>query len=166
MRHPWGHLAVSAILFALSSVAAAERFDHSLPMHARDSGNYFVTGVLSGGVETELLVDTGSGYVALSKQTFSRVKDSPGTVFVRRIAGAMANGRVVEVPIYRVAALSLGEDCVLTDVEVAIFPGSSRDILGLNALRRVEPFAMQLSPPALLVSDCAAPIATAFQPAT
>jgi predicted aspartyl protease len=136
------------------SLAAAERFAHPVPMEERKSGNFYVQGALGGGVETDFLVDTGSGYVSLSKATFQHIKSKPGTVYLRDIIGSMANGKVMKVPIYRVAELSLGEDCVLANVEVAVFPQAARDILGLSALRRVEPFAMQLSPPMLFVSDC------------
>jgi hypothetical protein len=67
----------------------------------------------------------------------------------------MANGKRLNVAVYRVASLKLGENCVLTDVEVAVMPGATRDILGLSALRKVEPFALQLEPPVLYLSSCA-----------
>jgi clan AA aspartic protease (TIGR02281 family) len=129
-------------------------------MQQEKSGNYYVHGVLGGGVETDFLVDTGSGYVSLSKRTFARVKGGEGTQYLRDIVGVMANGKLRKVRVYRIASLALGA-CVLADVEVAVFPGTARDILGLSALRRVEPFAMQLSPPMLLVSDCASGLAFA-----
>lgn len=133
----------------------AEPFGHAVPLEERDSGQYYVHGVLSGGVETDFLVDTGSGYVALSKDTFDRVKRSAGTEYLRDIVGAMANGRLMKVPIYRVAELAISADCRLLDVEVAVFPAGARNILGLSALRRVEPFAMHFSPPELRLSACA-----------
>jgi clan AA aspartic protease (TIGR02281 family) len=151
LRH--SYLPIAALVFALPITASADRFDHSVPMQQQKSGNYYVHGVLSDGVETDFLVDTGSGYVSLSKNTFSRLERQNGTEYLRDILGAMANGKVVKVPVYRVATLTLGA-CVLADVEVAVFPGSARDILGLSALRRIEPFAMQLDPPVLMVSDC------------
>lgn len=151
MLRPHRYLLPIALLAAWPLAAAAERFDYSVPMQQQKSGNYYVQGTLSDGVETEFLVDTGSGYVSLSRRTFSRIERQ--AEYLRDIAGAMANGSVLKVRIYRVATLTLG-DCVLSDVEVAVLPGASRDILGLSALRRVEPFAMQLTPPRLIVSDC------------
>ena len=103
-----------------------------------------------------MLVDTGSGYVALTRATFARIKDLPGVTYLREITGSMANGKQLNVPVYRVASLKLGESCVLTDVEVAVMPGATRDILGLSALRKVEPFALQLEPPVLYLSSCVA----------
>jgi predicted aspartyl protease len=66
----------------------------------------------------------------------------------------MANGKLLEAPVYRVAELAIGETCRLTDVEVAVLPSGARDILGLSALKRLGPFAMQMSPPQLWLSDC------------
>ena len=149
-----------SLIAALPLAAVAERFDHSVPMQQQKSGNYYVAGVLGDGVEAEFLVDTGSGYVSLSKRTFERVRAEPGTAHLRDIHGAMADGRVVKVPVYRIARLALG-GCVLEDIEAAVFPGAARDILGLSALRRIEPFALQLEPPVLIVSDCAPPAALA-----
>jgi predicted aspartyl protease len=147
---------ITAVLSSLYAHATngAERFAHSAQMHRVESGNYYVHGVFSAGVETDLLVDTGSGYVALTRATFARVKDLPGVTYLRDIAGSMANGKQLNVQVYRIASLRLGESCVLTDVEVAVLPGATRDILGLSALRRVEPFALQLEPPVLYLSAC------------
>ena len=142
-------LSLAAGLLPLA--AAAERFDLSVPMQQHASGNYYVHGVVGDGVETELLVDTGSGYVSLSKRTFARVRSE--AVRVRDVFGTLANGNVVKVPIYRVSKLVVGT-CRLEEVEVAVFPGAARDILGLSALREMEPFAMQLNPPELILSNC------------
>lgn len=147
---------MTALLSALPlfSAAAAERFTHSAEMRRVESGNYYVHGIFGTGVETDLLVDTGSGYVALTRGTFARIKDLPGVTYLRNIAGSMANGKQLNVAVYRVASLKLGDNCVLTDVEVAVMPGATRDILGLSALRKVEPFALQLEPPVLYLSSC------------
>ena len=143
----------ASLLFA---AGAAERFAHSAEMQRVESGNYYVHGIFGAGVETDLLVDTGSGYVALTRATFARLKDLPGVTYLRNIAGSMANGKQLNVAVYRIASLQLGDSCVLTDVEVAVMPGATRDILGLSALRKVEPFALQLEPPVLYLSSCAA----------
>jgi predicted aspartyl protease len=125
-----------------------------VPMQQQASGNYYVHGTLTGGIGTEMLVDTGSGYVSLSKATFGRVKSQPGTEYLRDIVGTMANGKLLKVPVYRIAELALGAACILTDVEVVVMPNTARDILGLSALRRLEPFTITLSTPALVVSGC------------
>lgn len=148
------HVIALLAMLALPALAAADRFSYSADMHRVDSGNYYVHGSFGPGAETDLLVDTGSGYVALTRSTFSRIKDLPGVTYLREIAGSMANGKTLNVPVYRVASLKVGASCVLTDVEVAVMPGGTRDILGLSALRKAEPFAMQLEPPVLYLSSC------------
>jgi predicted aspartyl protease len=61
----------------------------------------------------------------------------------------MADGKRQRVPVYRIAELQLGEACMLHEVEVAVLRGASRDILGLSALRRLQPLTLQLDPPVL-----------------
>src|SRR5690606_10921861 len=89
---------------------------HELPMRQAESGNFYLHAILNEEVETDLLLDTGSGYVTLSRRTFAQVKDDTGTVFQRDITGMMANGRALKVPVYRIRELSLSEDCVLRDI--------------------------------------------------
>jgi predicted aspartyl protease len=155
MRHFLALMTVSLSVLPLCSADGAERFTHSATMSRVESGNYYVHGVFGAGVETDMLVDTGSGYVALTRTTFARIKHLPGVRYLRDISGSMANGKQLKVAVYRVASLKLGENCVLTDVEVAVMPGATRDILGLSALRKVEPFALQLEPPVLYLTSCA-----------
>ena len=149
---------IVAALMAVASfgTARSEPFAFHAEMHQVGSGVYYVDGSLGLGVETEFLVDTGSGYVALSPATFARVESLPGVRFLRRISGSMANGRTLEVPVYSVPLLEVGHGCLLRDVEVAVIPGSTRDILGLSALGKAAPFALQLAPPVLMLSECAA----------
>lgn len=138
----------------VGSASGAGPFAESVPMQQRASGNYYVAGTLNGGVHTDFLVDTGSGYVSLAPAVFERLRAAPGTVFLRDILGSMANGRTLKVPVYRIETLELSPHCVLHDVEVTVMPGSTRNILGLSALRRVAPFALDLEPARLMLSGC------------
>jgi len=130
-----------------SSLVRAELSD--IPLEAVQAGTFYVRGILDGVVDTDLLLDTGSGYVSLSKRTFDQIKHDASTVFQRHITGVMANGSSISVPIYRIGALRLSSNCVLTDIEVAVFNNTSRDILGLNALKQIQPFTLQLDPPVM-----------------
>jgi hypothetical protein len=69
----------------------------------------------------------------------------------------LANGSEMTVPVYAVDAIAIGGNCWLHDVEAAVFPGNSRQILGLSALRRTAPFVFSVEPPELLLSRCAPP---------
>ena len=151
-------LAGAMAIFAASTPSAAgEPFEHIVPMREHASGQFYVAGVLGGDVATEFLVDTGSGFVALSKETFERLRRSAAVEPLREVFGTMANGKLLKVPMYRVAELAIGNTCRLTDVEVAVLPSGARDILGLSALKRLGPFALQMSPPQLWLTDCSLP---------
>jgi predicted aspartyl protease len=65
----------------------------------------------------------------------------------------MANGRTTSVPVYQIAELRFG-DCILRDVEVVVFAKADRDILGLNALRRMQPFTLNFDDGRLTSTDC------------
>lgn len=125
---------------------------NAIPMEAVSSGAFYVKASLERGVSTDMLLDTGSGYVSLSNETFGKIKNEPGTVFQRFITGVMADGKSARVPVYVIGELRLSEQCVLHDVEVAVFHNAKRDILGLSALRQMQPLTLQLDPPVLTAS--------------
>lgn len=145
------------IVSLMSSPASAEAIPEvSLPLQQQGAGGYYVHGLLGGTVEADMLVDTGSSYVVLSGSTFARLKRQGHAVYQRTIRGATATGRVLDARVFLVSELALGEACVLQDVEVVVMPGADRDILGLSALRRLQPFALQFDPATLTVSACSA----------
>lgn len=144
---------LAAMLLAAWPAAADDRPGFSVPMQQKDSGAYYVRGAF-GAIETNMLVDTGSSYVALSRKTFTRLSRELATNYRRSIRGATAGGRVIDVKVYEIEELALGENCVLHNVEVVVLPGADRDILGLSALRRLQPFALEFEPPALRFAAC------------
>ena len=143
-------LVFAAVVYASSAALGAEQ---RLPMTTLASGNLALHAYLSSALETDLLFDTGSGYVSLSKSSFKHIEAQPGTTFERHIRGKLANGAALSVPIYKVRELRLSGECVLRDIEVAVFPHADRDILGINALRQLQPFTVEMEPPAL-VANC------------
>jgi len=54
--------------------------------------------------------------------------------------------------------LVLGGDCVLRDVEAAVFPEKTRMLLGLSALSKASPFIFSTNPPSLSLSNCSAAV--------
>ena len=140
--------------------AIADDAVFSVPLEQQPSGAFYIRGTLNATVETELLVDTGSSYVVLSKSTFKALESSESTLFKRTIHGATASGRTVKARVYEVAALAIGDDCVLEAVEVVVLPGSKRDILGLSALERVQPFTFDIHANSLRFSACGADLTT------
>jgi clan AA aspartic protease (TIGR02281 family) len=140
-------------LVAIPSVA--DGFD--LPLQHAESGNLYVDARFGDNFETRMLLDTGSGYVSLTTDTFRRLKresaESDAPVFSRRITGVMANGRSTSVSVYRLAELTIGA-CVLEDVEAVVFPRAGENILGLSALRRVQPFTIDMDQGRLRGAAC------------
>ena len=149
------------LLFTLLPLLPAAAFaelgtEVSVPMWQQGSGGYYVHATLGSGVESALLVDTGSSYVVLSRDTFRKLERAGETAFARSIRGTTAAGRSVEAKVYSISELALGDGCVLSNVEAVVLPKADRDILGLSALRRLQPFSLNFEPAELIVSTCSA----------
>jgi len=138
---------ILAPLLLLGAFARADQV--SFPLEIAATGTYYIQAILDEHVDTMLLLDTGSGYVSLSQQTFNKLAAGSTKRLLRHIQGVMANGKKVTVPIYQIAELRLGSSCVLHEIEVAVMPAGSRDILGLNAIRQLQPVTLALDPPSL-----------------
>jgi clan AA aspartic protease (TIGR02281 family) len=144
------------LLFPLALLAAAAQaadFDTALPMRDAGTSTFYVDAVINGHAVQEFMVDTGSAHVVIDGETLSQLKEQGDAEYVKELAGVLADGSTTSVPVYRVAAISLGH-CLIRDVEVAVFPRAKRNILGLSALRKVAPFAISVEPPTLKLSNC------------
>jgi len=148
--------AVLLTILVLLAAGHARAEGAELALQQASSGNFYV-GADFGPVHTDMLLDTGSGYVSLTPATFRRINRSASAqarpAFSRKITGVLANGRATSVPVYRLPQLRLGE-CVLQDVEAVVFPGADRDILGLNALSRLQPLTLDLDGGRMLGGAC------------
>jgi predicted aspartyl protease len=123
-------------------------------MREMESATFYVRANIRGAGDTELLVDTGSSYVAISESTLGALKRAGNVRYVKNLQGVMADGRERVVPIYAIRGLNIGGGCVLDEVEAAVFAGTTRQILGLSGLRKVAPFAISVDPPSLVLSNC------------
>lgn len=142
-------------LLVWSAVQAAE-FDTSVPMRHGGAATYYVAGHLEGVGEADFMVDTGSGYLTINEQTLAALQKEKRAHYVRMLRGVLADGSELVVPVYRLEALSIGGRCLLSDVEAAVFPGATRQILGLSALKKAAPFIFSFDPPNLVLSNCPA----------
>lgn len=136
--------------------ASAGDFDSHVPMRDKGAATYYVDGEIQGAGKVDLMVDTGSGYTVINEDTLALLKEFDGAVYVKDLSGVLADGSSMTVPVYRIAQMRIGAACTLRDVEVAVFPGSTRQILGLSALRHAAPFIFSLNPPQLVLSNCTA----------
>lgn len=141
----------------LAASAQAAQFGTTVPMSKQGAGTYYVPVEFEGVFGNEFMVDTGSDYVTLNETTLDLLKERGKVDFIKQVTGVMADGSDIVVPIYRITQLNIGCCCVIHDVEVAIFKGTERQILGLSALRKVAPFALSVNPAHLMLSECGNP---------
>ena len=147
-----------SVAFGLGAQAnAAEPFQTRIAMIEKSAATFYVPAEITGLGATELMVDTGSGYVVINENTLAELERQGQVRYVKQLRGVLANGSELTVPVYAVAAMSLGGSCWLHDVEAAVFPGNARQILGLSALRRTAPFTFSVDPPELALSRCSPP---------
>ena len=148
-----------ALLVAVTGVAQAAQFDQKIPMRITKAATFYVGSYLNGYGVVEMMVDTGSSYTTINEATLKVLRERGSITYVKNLSGIMADGRRKVVPIYRISSMSIGKACLLHNVEAAVFPGHTRNILGLSALRLAAPFAFSLKPPTLVLSNCAGSVA-------
>lgn len=158
---------LTLLLCAMSGLPAAQvwatDFQTRVVMIEKPAATFYVATEINGFGPAELMVDTGSGYVTINESTLGVLQANGQARYVKPLRGILADGRELTVPVYVISAMRLGENCWLHDLEAAVFPGDSRQILGLSALRKAAPFVFSVDPPELQLSRCAAapPVATA-----
>jgi len=150
-------LRVLLLTLAACAPVYAEQFNVAIDMRAKGGGStFYVPGHIAGLGAVDLMVDTGSGYMTINEEMLTVLQAAGHAQFVRRLRGRLANGSELDVPVYAIDAVSIGDTCWLRDVEAAVFPGNTRPILGLNVLQRAAPFIFSFEPPQLVLSHCAA----------
>ena len=152
-------LALIALLGAHK--VAAEEFDHHIALNQTSAATFYVDGEIKGYGPVSLLVDTGSTYSAIDEKTLSRLQAGGNATYLKSLNGVMADGSRLKVNVYRISGITLGGECVIRDVEAAVFPGQARPILGLSALHKVSPFIFSTDPPGLALSHCVSELADA-----
>jgi predicted aspartyl protease len=126
----------------------------TIPMNQKRLATYYVDAVMHGSGAVEFMVDTGAGYTTINEYTLERLMQAGNAEYVGELTGVMADGSEHQLPVYRIKHLVLGEDCVLNDVEAAVFPQKTRMLLGLTALEKAAPFVFSTNPPRLSLSNC------------
>ena len=123
-------------------------------MTLKGSKTFYVSGWMTGIEPTEFMVDTGSSYMTINQVTLDKLKGKAQVDYLRDLTGVLANGDEVVMPVYRIPRIILGDSCELVDVEAVVFPGNTRQILGLSVLRKAAPFMFSIDPPELQLSNC------------
>jgi len=143
-----------ALFFIFAIVSAPGMASIEIPLYEKGSDVFYLSGSIDGLGETEFLLDTGAGYSAISDKSLRILEQKTDVRYLRSLNSRLANGWVSKVEIYSIGRVEIGQECVLNNVEVAVVPGLSRNILGLNALRQMGHFSISFSPLALTVGRC------------
>jgi predicted aspartyl protease len=154
--------AVLGIILSLTSTSPA-RADGGTVVPVRshvDFATFYVGIAMAGGPVEEYLLDTGAGYMTITRQTLAHLKKAGTATYLRKLDGQMADGSVIRVPVYLIDSMTIGDSCQLRDIEAAVLPGSSRGLLGLSALRMLSPFELSTDPPSLRLSNCSSRVLT------
>lgn len=151
-----GALLLASTLLPAAAGAAVPAGFTPVALQKHDAGTYYISGAITGYGDLRLLVDTGSSYLVISQVILNQLKTAGTARYAHDLEGVMADGSTRVIPVYRLAALRLGDGCWVHDVEAAVFPGSNRPILGMNVLSQLAPFTFSAEPPELGLQQCQA----------
>lgn len=141
-------------LILVSTSAPGDEFDITVPMHDKGMATYYVHAEIADLGISEFMVDTGSGYLTINEQTLHALQKRKQAQYVKELRAILANGTELVIPVYVINQLRVGA-CTLRNVEAAVFPARTRQILGLSALNKAAPFTFSIDPPKLVLSNCA-----------
>jgi predicted aspartyl protease len=142
------------LICTLSLPVVADQGSVTVPIHNKGSSTFYISGKLGDLASADFMVDTGSGYLVINQQSLSQLKKQGQATYVKDIRGILANGKKFVVPVWRVSNFTIADQCVLHNVEAAVFPGKTRQILGLTALKKAAPFVFSFKPPQIVLSHC------------
>jgi hypothetical protein len=92
--------------------------------------------------------------MTINQQTLNALQERKQAQYVKELRAILANGAELVIPVYSINELRIGT-CTLRNVEAAVFPARTRQILGLSALNKAAPFTFSVDPPELVLSNCA-----------
>lgn len=144
------------ITLTFSHPAIAVNPSTVISMETNGASTFYVKGEILGLGPVKMMVDTGSGYSTINEITLDVLKEQGKAAYVKDLVGILANGEKMVVQVYSISAMNIGNNCWLENIEVAVFPGKTRQILGLSALKKTSPFTFSVDPPELGLSNCVA----------
>ena len=152
-------------LILAATPALGDDVDVTVPMHDKGLSTYYVHAQIADLGISEFMVDTGSGYMTINEQTLNALQKRKQAQYVKEMRAILANGTELIIPVYAINQLRIG-GCTLRNVEVAVFPARTRQILGLSALNKAAPFTFSIDPPELILSNCAQGVDAPLVPPT
>ena len=147
-------IAAFFLCLLVASGACARQQNISIPIHNRGASTFYVKARLGNLGVDDFMVDTGSGYLIINQASLARLKKAGQVNYLKNIKAILANGDEFVVQVWRVSSFTLGGQCVLHDVAAAVFPGESRQIVGLSVLKRAAPITLSFDPPQIVLGHC------------
>jgi len=147
-------ITILVIIFLSSSAISFERPLTEIPLYKKGAQTYYIKAQIGGLAATEFMLDTGSGYNTINEETLKKLKANGSASYVKNIVGILADGSLKTVPVWSISSFNIGGSCVLNNIEAAVFPNNTRQILGLSALKRTAPFTISFEPAKIVLSHC------------
>ena len=155
----------SIALFTLLSIAdsqaempqpalTAAQHNSRIALTQTGAGSFNVN-VMINGMAADFLLDTGASMVTVSSALFEQLQERTEMTRVSRIGARLASGKVEVLDVYRVSSFSLGSDCELGPLEIAVLKHGGRNLLGMNALQQAASISLSFTPPTLSLAGCA-----------
>lgn len=141
-------------LTLVSSPVLAGDLNVTVPMHDKGMATWYVNAQIADLGMSEFMVDTGSGYLTINEHTLIALQERQQVQYVKQLRAVLANGTELIIPVYAINQLRIG-NCTIHNIEAAVFPARTRQILGLSALNKAAPFTFSVDPPELVLSNCA-----------
>lgn len=145
---------LAVVLTLVSTPTLGGEFDVTVPMHDKGMATYYVNAQIADLGISEFMVDTGAGYLTINEKTLNALRERKQAQYVKELRAILANGTELVIPVYTITQLRIGT-CTIRNVEAAVFPARTRQILGLSALNKAAPFTFSVNPPELVLSNCA-----------
>ena len=117
------------LLFLPYTLAVSAAPATVVPMVKYDAQTYYVNVTIGDAVSEEFVIDTGASHVTISDSTLKKLLANNQATFVRAMTGVLADGTNIDVPVYRIDHLKIGNQCSFHDIEVAVMQGNARCVL-------------------------------------
>lgn len=147
---------VTVLTVSAHSLLLADGLPGSIELEESAQGSLSIQADING-QSSEFLLDTGASLTTISQQRFDAINRNGKMKPVGKIAARLASGRLRTVKLYRIEHLIVGNGCEVGPLEVAVLGDDGRNILGLDALRRLAPFTVSFEPPQLDINRCELP---------
>lgn len=141
-----------ALFIVANNVSAISAID--IPIYEKGTDVFYLQATIAGYGETEFMLDTGSGPIALDSTIIKSLQQQGKASISGQRFAMLANGQKKHFDIYTISALRLGERCHINNVEAVALPAGTRNIIGINVLKQTAPFSIHTQPSQLSLGGC------------